>query len=79
METIESLLLDPRITRFEKVCNGNLMVLGKIMEENETLDEYCIKKMNTSNIWVNLERNSNFLFQAFNIKKKKIQRESGIR
>lgn len=54
------MLLDKRITRFEGLCNGNLMVLGKILQENENLNDYCAMKMNSSNIWINLEQKSKF-------------------
>ena len=44
------------------------MVVGQILDENEAMTDYNIDKMNSSNIWVNIELKSkqiNFQYKQF--------------
>ena len=41
------------------------MVLGRISEENEVASQDVIKKIETSNIWINMEIKSKYLISPF--------------
>ena len=47
------------------------MVLGRISEENEVASQDVIKKIETSNIWINMEIKSKYLISPFGSQNKK--------